>query len=167
MGYSSRPAESVPGSGTGALTMTARVAGFVASAWLARAGLHPCFGVPALTIERRDAAEARADAVEEVLMDRVLGLGEAIVRELRCSRRFHEPHAPQVGEVSGHGGLRKPQDVDEIADTELPGGETAQDVNARRIGEALEDGVEIGNRRWAERAGHSRSPSQSYSPRCI
>ena len=87
-------------------------------------------------------------------MHGVLGLGEAVVRELPLARRLNEPHSAQVRQVARDRGLGQPEDVDDVADAELPSGEHAQDADASRVGKALEDRVEISNGRCGERGCH-------------
>jgi len=118
----------------------------------------PCFyarlGAPAFLVQRGDAAEARADAVDEILMYGMLRLGQTVVSELKLACRPDESHSPEVGEMPRNRGLREAEDVDDIANAELPRDEQAQDSDARRIGEALEHAVEIVDRRRGDCRSH-------------
>lgn len=86
-------------------------------------------------------------------MDGVFGGGEPVVRELPLASHLDEAHATQIGQMTRHRRLWQSEDVHHIADAELSGGEDAQDADARRISEALEDGVEILDRRFDRHGG--------------
>jgi len=87
-------------------------------------------------------------------MDGVLRLGEAVVREFPFARRLDEPHSAQVGQMARHGRLWQAENVHDVADAELSSGEDAEDANTRRIGETLEDRVEVIDRRRGEFCCH-------------
>ena len=89
-------------------------------------------------------------------------LRQAVVREFPLARRRDEAHAPQVGEVPRDGRLREREDLDDVADAELPRGEHAEDADARRVGEALEDRVEVVDGRGGD--GGCQKRSGSYLP---
>jgi len=56
-----------------------------------------------------------------------------------------EPRPVQISEVSRHGGLGQPQQIDQVADAELPGHEHVQEPDPHGVGEAPEQEVEIGD----------------------
>ena len=56
--------------------------------------------------------------------------------------------------MTRHGRLWQVEDVDDVADAEFPRGEDAEDTDARRIRKALEDRVEVIDRRSGEFCCH-------------
>jgi hypothetical protein len=84
----------------------------------------------------------------------VLRLREAIVRKLPFARRVDESHPAQVGEMTRHGRLWQAENVNDVANAKLARDEDAEDADTRRIGKALEDGVEVIDRRSGEFCGH-------------
>jgi hypothetical protein len=85
-------------------------------------------------------------------VDGIAGIGESVMRKPRVARHLDQSHAPQIGEMPGDRWLRESQNVDDVADAQLPSGEDAQDADASGIGEALEDGIEITNLRGGKRS---------------
>lgn len=83
-------------------------------------------------------------------MNGVLRLRETIVRKFPFARRVDESHSAQIGQMTRHCGLWQAENVDDIADAELPCGENAENPDAGRISEALEDRIEIIDRRNGE-----------------
>jgi len=73
-------------------------------------------------------------------------VGEAVVREFPFSRDLNEAGSMQVTEVPRDGGLRKPQELDQVTNTELASDEEVEDPNPGRVGEAAEQKIEICDR---------------------
>ncbi len=63
---------------------------------------------------------------------------------------FDKAGGPERAEVSRDGRLWQFEDFDDVTHAELSSGEEAQDAEARRIGEGLEEGVEVRNRWWGD-----------------
>ena len=76
-------------------------------------------------------------------MHGVLRLGEAVMCVLGLARDLDEATAPQVGEVPGHQRLWQVEQLDQVTDTELAGGEQIQNSQPRRVGKAAEQRFEI------------------------
>ena len=76
-------------------------------------------------------------------MDCVHRIGKAVVRDLQLGPGLDESGAPQIGEMTGYGGLSQAQHADDIADAELAGGEDVQDADTGRVGETLEQGIQL------------------------
>lgn len=83
-------------------------------------------------------------------MDRIARICEAVMRKSRVASHLDQPHTPQIGKVPRDRWLGQAQDVHDVADTKLAGGEYAQNSNARGISEAFEHGIEIANLRLSE-----------------
>jgi hypothetical protein len=71
-----------------------------------------------------------------------IGRREPVVCELAHAHGGHEPHAPQVGQMTRNDWLREPQDLHDIAHAQRTLGQDIQDPNPRRIGKSLEEGIE-------------------------
>lgn len=80
-------------------------------------------------------------------MNRVAGLGQPVVRELPLTGDLDEFCHSEHGEVARDGGLREVENFDDIADAQLTGGEQTQDAEPGRVGERLEEGVNVRNGR--------------------
>ena len=76
-------------------------------------------------------------------MYRVTRLSQPVVRELQRARGLDQSHAAQIGEMSRYGGLWQAQDLDQVTDAQLAGDEQVEQPDSRRIGEALEQHIEI------------------------
>ena len=84
-------------------------------------------------------------------MHRMRRFGEAIVCVLRLARDVDEAGAPEVGEMARHERLGQLEDVDQVAHTELAGGEQVQNPQPGRVGEPAEERFEIGDDGRGER----------------
>jgi len=113
------------------------------SAWIGHPGARLGFGSSPLPIELIDAAEAGPDAAEEGAMDGETGIGKPVVGELPLPRDLDETGSMEVAKMTRDGGLRDREDLDEVADAELPGDEQIQDANPGRVREAPEEEIEI------------------------
>jgi hypothetical protein len=76
-------------------------------------------------------------------MDGEMGIGEPVVGELPLPRDFDETGPMKVAKMTRDGGLRKREDLDQVADAELPGDEQIQDANPGRVRETPEEEIEI------------------------
>jgi hypothetical protein len=79
-------------------------------------------------------------------MYRQVGVGEPVVREFPFSRGLDEAGSTQVPKVPRDGGLRKPQELDQVADAEFAGGEEIEDPDPGRVGEPTEEKIEVCDR---------------------
>jgi hypothetical protein len=79
-------------------------------------------------------------------MDGESRFGESVVRELPVAVHLNEPSPMEIPEVAGDGGLGKLEEVDKVADAELPGDEQIQDPDPGWIGEAAEEEIEVCDR---------------------
>lgn len=140
MGYSSPVAGSMAVGGFPSAVTEAFPA---ASAWLCLPCFHAGFGAAPLLVQRLDAQEAGANAVEQVRVHGMRGRGEPVMRELPFTLRLDEPHAAQVREMTGNCGLGELEDLDDVADAQLARREHAQNANTSRVGKSLEHRVEI------------------------
>lgn len=77
-------------------------------------------------------------------MHRISGCGQAIVIEPGAAPYLDQLAPAEVAQVAGDGRLGQVQDADEIADAEFAGGEQVEKADAGRIGDAAEDGVNVG-----------------------
>ena len=60
-------------------------------------------------------------------MNRIAGISESVVSELRFASDLDQAAAPEVGEMPRDQRLWKLEEIDQIADAQLAGGEHAQD----------------------------------------
>src|SRR5690348_15047427 len=108
------------------------------SAGILLALFHTLFSSVALIIESVDSLEASADTVDEVSMNRVVGRGESIVRELRIALYFDEPRIAETCQVAGDERLRQLENLVYVADAEFARGQHVQYSDPRRVGKAFE-----------------------------
>jgi hypothetical protein len=79
-------------------------------------------------------------------MNREIGVSKSVVRELPLPRHFDETGSMEVAKVTRDGGLREREELDEVADAELPSDQQIQDTNPGRVREAPKEKIEISNR---------------------
>jgi len=65
------------------------------------------------------------------------------MRELRIACYVNQARSTQISEVARHGWLWEAEDVDDIADAQLSGGEETQDSDSCGISESFENCIEI------------------------
>ena len=82
-------------------------------------------------------------------MDSVFRRGKTVVSELQVTLRVDQTHSPQVREMSRYSGLGEPKNLNDIADTQLAGGEEAQYSDSSWVGKTFEDSIEVIDRRYA------------------
>ena len=146
MGYSSRVERSRYEGEFGSLVVMRNL---LESARLRLPLLDTRFRPTPLLVQRLDAAEARPNAIEKVLVHGMRGSSQPVVRELPLPLRLDKPHAPQVREVTRDRRLREMKDLHDVAHAEFTHSQHAENTDARRVGESLEHGIEIGDgRRW-------------------
>lgn len=67
----------------------------------------------------------------------------AIVHPLAVSPGIHDPGAAKIGQVPGYFGLPLPQDLDQVADADLPLSHQVQQAEARIVAQGLKETLHI------------------------
>lgn len=101
----------------------------------------------------------RCTQLTRIAVHGVRRLGEPVVGELPLARGLHHPGPAEIRQMPRDRRLRQGKDLDDVAHAQLAGGEDAQDADACRIGEALEEHVQIGND--GSDGGHGQGPSMA------
>ena len=78
---------------------------------------------------------------------------EGVEDRLAVAARTHQPHVAQQPQLVRHGGFAQPEQLGDVADTELGAGDRVEDADARDVAEDLE--------RLGERASPQRVSSEN------